>query len=471
MNDLSSKSVSVFFKEIEKLKQSFSFENEEEEKNFHKKNVLLFVYVSANLSRLMPQIPLSKHKSIFKKLLFNLQLLDVEEQNPTFFAPHFEIIDKQNSIQKAQNGQPSLFCCFHLGSYSLLPTLLTYEELNFGFLLNKTLMTRKAERFSAAHKMLCKEIEVQKSQVANSTMQLINVEENKGIWQAIRMLKEGKSLIVYADGNTGSNYSKTESKNTVGIDFLGEKLRVRQGIAFLSYVCNVPIVPVITSRSYAENELSLKRKFEFLPAIFPPSKTEINSKKKISKDKFAAQTMQTLYSILEKQVIKSATDTRKVSEWEGWIFVNMAFENLHNSKLNATRIQITKSNKNLAYVFNQDRFVLIETQTKKNDKENTKNTLFDRFTYRFFPVSELLYEIIIYFSVPKKLYLSDNEQETKKQANQNQEGNNYPILTNPDERFTDSNPKLQLSKTIISVSSLEKLIEKEILVHSNLTIE
>ena len=463
-----SQNTSTIFEEIKKLKQSFSFENEIEEQQFYRENKLLFAYVSANLFRLMSQIPYSKHKAIFEKLLFNLQLLTIEEQNPILFAPYFNIIDKGGALQKVKQGKPSLFCCFHLGSYSLLPTLLTYRNLDFGFLLNNTLYKRKAETFEKDYQNLCKHINIERKTLFHSTMQLINVEEKKGIWKAIRMLKEGKSLIIYADGNTGSNYSKKENRNTASIDFLQEKLRVRQGIAFLSYVCKIPIVPVVTSRAN-RNEFSLERKFEFLPAIIPPNFLGEDSENKTSKEEFAVETMQKLYSILEKRITENEKRTDTVSEWEGWIFVNKFFESLQKSILKSNTKKYTKANSNLLekidlhYIFNKERFVVIET--KKNEKGNYEKTLFDKFTYQFFPVSDLLYEVIVYFSAPKKLYLLDTQKEEKEQNNEKFNLNNHSLVSiNEDYHSFLAHLKLQLSETSISVSALEKLIEKEILI-------
>lgn len=457
MNNQPSHNQSIIFEELDKLKQSFSFENEEDEKNFYRKNSYLFATTSASLFRLMPQIPYSKHKSIFEKLLFNLQLLTLEEKYAEDFIQNFEIIDTENSLDKAQKGQPFLFCCFHTGAYSIIPALLANKSLDFGFLANQTLTDRKGGHFLETHRKYCEKHGI------NSTMQLINVEENKGIWQAIRMLKEGKSLIVYADGNTGSNYSKKESQNTVSIEFLGENLRVRQGIAFLSYACKVPIVPIISSR-VDDIEFSLKRKFSLLSPIYPPNFEKKNvTKEEISKEDFAAQTMQKLYSILEKEITKNETDLEKVSEWEGWIFVNKFFENLHKPISLVEETESSDSDKaKQSYIFNEKRFALIET--KKESEENQKKTLFDKFTYRFFPVSDLLYEIIIYFSVPKKLYLFDKDNERIEVDKKVIKSSNSPISTSSDSPLIDFDSKLQLSKTLISVSALEKLIEKNILV-------
>jgi hypothetical protein len=345
-----------------------------------------------------------------------------------------------------------------LGSYSLLPVLFTYKDLDFGLLLNDTLNERKEKVFSKIHQKLCQEIEVDKKKSSNSKMQLINVEEKKGIWQALRVLKEGKSLIVYADGNTGSNSSKKESQNTTGINFLDESLCVRQGIAFLSYICNVPIVPVISSRVYEKGQCSLKRKFEFLPSIYPPNfENTTSTKNKISKEEFATQTMQQLYSILEKEITKNDKNSEQISEWEGWIFVNKFFKELQKPISMATKKDFTTINTNLVdkekayYIFNEERFALIESK---------KNTLFDKFTYRFFPVSDLLYEIITYFSIPKKLYLSEqSNQQVDKKTRTN---SHAPISIHSDSTLIHS--ELQLSQTLISVSTLEKLIEKNILV-------
>jgi len=177
--------------------------------------------------------------------------------------------------------------------------------------------------------------------------------------------------------------------------------------------------------------------------------------------------MQKLYSILEKEVIKNGADAETIREWEGWIFVNKFFEELQKPILRANKKDSSAINsdsvdkKTASYIFNEERFALIET--KKENEENQKNTLFDKFTYRFFPVSDLLYEIIIYFSTPKKLYLFDNtnEQVDKKTTT----SSHSPISTNSvSESSIHFDSKLQLSKTLVSISALEKLIEKDILV-------
>lgn len=457
MNNVpSSPTLPLLFEEIEKLKQSFNFENKEDEKKFYKKNSYLFATTSASLFRLFPQIPYSKHKSIFEKLLFNLQLLNIEEKYAELFIEKFEVIDKENTLTKAQNGQPFLFCCFHTGAYSLMLGLLASKNLDFGFLSNQTLTNRKQKKYFEIHNNYCKKNNI------NSTPEFINVEENKGIWKVIRMLKEGKSLIVYADGNTGSNYSKKESQNTVRVNFLGEDLQVRKGVAFLSSMCNVPIVPILSSREITTEGLSLKRKYTLLPAIYPPTFANTKSKENTNlKEEFAIQTMQKLYTILEKEITKNGADIQQLSEWEGWIFVSKFFTHLHAptsivypKKINVTPTDLIEDidKTEIAYIFNEERFALIENTTSK--EENQNNTLFDKSNYRFFPVSDLLYEVITYFSVPKKLYLL---KEQNKQDETPQNVRNSPITIHSD--F-----KLQLSKTLIPISALEKLIKKEILI-------
>ncbi|WP_375558891.1 hypothetical protein ACE193_14255 [Bernardetia sp. OM2101] len=453
-NFTSSQNQSALFEEFEKLKKSFSFESKVDEQKFYKKNSYLFATTSASLFRLLPQVSYSQHKSIFEKLLFNIQLLNLEEKYAELFIEKFEVTDKENILVKAQNEQPFLFCCFHTGAYSILPGLLATKSLDFGFLSNQTLTDRKEKLYFELHHNYCKKHKI------NSTPEFINVEESKGIWKAIRMLKEGKSLIVYADGNTGSNYSKKESQNTVKIDFLGEDLQVRKGIAFLSYMCNAPIIPVVSSRELSTEELNLKRKYTLLPAIYPPNFADAKSKKDTNlKEEFAAQTMQKLYSILEKEITKNDTNSQQISEWEGWVFVNKFFTKLQKSIFLLEKKNADKSinNKiNPYYIFNEERFALIESQ---------KNTLFDKFTYRFFPVSDLLYEIITYFSEPKKLYLSNEDAKQHNQMNKTKTVSSYsPISTNSDSNFIYSDSKLQLSKTLVSVSALEKLIEKHILI-------
>ncbi len=489
-NPSSSQNLSALFEELKKLKKSFSFdkenpEEEENEKKFYKKNSYLFATTSASLFRLLPDIPYSKHKSIFQKILLNIKLLDIEEQNAEIFSENFEVIDTENSLIKAQKGQPFLFCCFHTGAYSLIPALLASRNLDFGFLSNKTLTQRKEKIFFEAFRKYCENYKL------NSTTQFINVEENKGIWKALRLLKGGNSLIVYADGNTGSNASKTDKQNTVKVNFLGENLLVRQGIAFLSYACQIPIVPLISNRIEDGSEFSLKRRYRFLPAIYPPNfetNSEVNlenkdfvQKENLSKEEFAVQTMQKLYSILENEIIKTSKgnqEDEQVSKWEGWIFVNKFFEDLRkpitksissikeSESIYSNEVITEKSNSD--YIFNEERFALIEGKNNdKEDNKNQKNTLFDKFNYRFFPVSDLLYEVITYFSIPKKLYLleTDNKQDKKQDTS-----SHSPI---PTDSFTNSSTnsdstltysEIQLSKTLISVTALEKLIEKQILI-------
>lgn len=440
---------SSFFEDVEKLKKTFSFENEENEKLFYKKNSYLFATTSASLFRLLPQIPFFKHKAIFEKLLYNLQLLTLEEKYVELFNKNSEVNDIENTLNKAQNGKPFLFCCFHTGAYSFIPALLANQSLDFGFLANKTLTKKKGELFIKAHHNYCQQNNL------TSTIQIIDVEESRGIWQAIRMLKEGKSLVIYADGNTGVSYStvkdkQKENQNTVKVNFLGENLRVRQGIAFLSYACSVPIIPIISNRENPTDSYNLKTNYTILPAINPPLLEKDSIKKTISKENFAQQTMQKLYSILEKEVCKN--NIERVDQWEGWIFVNKFFEELHKPLFLEKEVIFNKNKPfqekiNEHYIFNEERFAVI------NKTENQPKTLFDKFTYRFFPVSDLLYEVITYFSIPKKLYLSNYEDKQKENSSHS------PISTN---FILDS--QLQLSKTPIPIGALEKLIEKNILI-------
>jgi hypothetical protein len=79
-------------------------------------------------------------------------------------------------------------------------------------------------------------------------MQLFEVEDPRVGMALLRGLKQGRTGLIYVDGNMGPDGHKVQ-EGAVEVDFLGLKIRVKAGIARLARSMKLPILPVMTRLS------------------------------------------------------------------------------------------------------------------------------------------------------------------------------------------------------------------------------
>src|SRR5690606_9221835 len=133
---------------------------------------------------------------------------------------------------------PFIFCTFHFGSYWLLVNWLGRQNRDFSILVRQELYEQQSKLFGQYYQNMIERFGI------SSKVNILNAEEPGILLKLAREIKNGRSLVVYLDGNTGSGKPEENTQ----VNFLGRKLEVRKGIPYLSYLTGVPIIPVIQYR-------------------------------------------------------------------------------------------------------------------------------------------------------------------------------------------------------------------------------
>lgn len=132
-----------------------------------------------------------------------------------------------------------------------------------------------------------------KSEHIANRIKLLEVEEEKVSRDLIRELKQRKVGGIYVDGNMGPS-STSSKEGCITVEFFDHRISVKAGIARLSQLMKLPILPVFCIGSLAP-------RVEFGQLILPPFNNE-------DKQQHSINVMQYLYKGLQLQVEKSPAD-------------------------------------------------------------------------------------------------------------------------------------------------------------------
>ena len=132
-------------------------------------------------------------------------------------------------------------------------------------------------------------------QLANN-VELLEVENDSVSLKLIKSLKAGKIAGIYVDGNMGPG-AKINKDNCIKVNFFDFEIGVKPGIARLSTILRLPILPIFCKKNESGNEAIYFKK------IIEPA----NKKTRAEKEK---NVMQLLYRQLENEIKLSP------SEWE-----------------------------------------------------------------------------------------------------------------------------------------------------------
>lgn len=315
-------------------------------KNFH--------FMSANLNRMLPSIPQEKHKEIYHSILSYRALQGID----TKFYEHFDGVEdyEQFNMSKIEKDIPAIFVSFHLGSFRSALAFLVKKNLNVVLLIDPL-------PYKLQKKSILGQFNDMKDAFCSKSNLIIYPADRKDL--AIRLLdktKSGYSVLAFIDGNTGYNGVFNQSHST-RIDFLGQKIYMRKGLAILSYFTKCPIIPML---SVYNKELSPR--WKIYDAIYPDYSKTAND--------FADATVRKLFAIFEKALLQN------YKQWEGWLYIHkfMQLDNLkerdHNQSV--VRVEDLKVNR-LAGLFMQD----------------DKYYVLNKEDYSIIQISESIFEILL----------------------------------------------------------------------------
>lgn len=312
--------------------------------------LLQFNFVSAALRNFLPSKNAAKHFLFYKQLMSNLQVSQEDPWNNT-------VLDRAihqgttTEIENCINNGPLIICTFHCGSYRLLNQMLARRKAKVSLLLNAKVMAEQGNDFLRGYK---------ENSGEDGLLELIDADSARSAISILKAISSQRVVVAYLDGNTGAGENANENKNNSVISFLGGKIFVRSGLAYLSYKSHTPILTVVASKTAEGSNI-----LNYFPLIRPmPGE---------GKDKYINETLQKIYSYAESIIVQHP------EQWEGWLYLHkaVAADELSDSD------DPSLIDKNLGW-FNDYEYGVF---TVGND-----HFLFQKATYSFFKIDSVLYE-------------------------------------------------------------------------------
>lgn len=309
--------------------------------------------VSTALTNFLPSLPIADHANIYEEILFHkrtsaAEQLDLSVLDRIIFEGHHK------EALEILRSQPAIICTYHTGSYRMLNLYLTQQNIPFTVVLSSAVL--KSEQESLIH---------QASSITgkndNICVGFIAAEEPNALLQMIRTVKQGRSLVLYIDGNTGSGINTSRNDNSCVVHFLNSSLYARKGIAFLAARLQVPLIAVANYRT-SSNQTCMR----FFKPCFVSNTT----------NSITAMTQQ-LYDNISSIVADLP------GQWEAWLYIHkVAIPNAKESLNTSNTITNNKDH----YVFNPTSYAIMN--------HLGDCFLIDKLRYAFYTIDKQLYQYL-----------------------------------------------------------------------------
>lgn len=317
-----------------------------------------FYIVTANFLNFYPKLIKEKgYQKAFLELMWKRRLAVLDEATPERVYD-ISFTGKFDSLTK-EDGQAKIFCAYHLGSYRAIIGAMARFGKDFTLVVNKGVYENQKESITETVRRINELCGVQ------SDFEILNAEEFDTAMQMMRTLKNGKSIIAYVDGNTGTGGAFRKDEKMLKVNFMGQPIFARQGISYISFLSNAPIVPVISYRN-ADIDIILEFFNPIDPADFSSRKT------------YCKYTTEHLYDVLEQKIKAYPL------QYEAWLYLHKYLDvNDENRTLPLSKLE---SGYQEGFVFNHFRYGIF--------RMGEKPYLFDRFNYQTYELGDQEFAII-----------------------------------------------------------------------------
>ncbi|WP_313157319.1 hypothetical protein [Sphingobacterium multivorum] len=184
-----------------------------------------YALFSAHLHRYMPRLKWEQHQFIYQ------QWCNYHLPKPL----HSNLIWNTDAIESLPEAEPSILVLYHLGMHAYIPQILAENNIQFDILMDRKVFAKHQEEMSALRD-LCHE--------KGTLHSFLMSDDPSVLLKARTTMRAGRHLLIFADGNSGT---KDTLERKLKVSFLESSIYVRKGIAVLSFLLQMPIVPLAHS--------------------------------------------------------------------------------------------------------------------------------------------------------------------------------------------------------------------------------
>lgn len=189
------------------------------------------------------------------------QLYDPE--NLAFAMDNYRIIDDYGALALATQ-QAVMVSSFHFGPYNLLGAILSNEGVRFSVLANGA---KYFEQMKAYQTAKAEANELKHGPIVLTAEDVINPRDFTTMIKMMHKVRQGNSMLVYADGLEGQggyfDHSRMET-----VPFLDSEIYAKKGTASLAYKLKLPIIFAMVEQD-AEGFI-----VRFFPVLLPEDYTD-----------------------------------------------------------------------------------------------------------------------------------------------------------------------------------------------------
>lgn len=250
----------------------------------------LYHMADANLRYFFPQLGRAQSHALVADILYQ-QRMALADQRRYSLVERTRVIDDAGVFDDP--AAPRIFCTYHTGSYRHLLQLLGARGIDcLLYIAGRTLGLQGGSFVSDS-------AEAAAVHGWRGKLDTLDADNPASLLQGVRALRRGCSVVIYIDGNSGSGAA---GEREAGVEFFGRRLRARSGVAYLSHLAQVPIVPSLCRRD-GDASLSL----HFQAPIMPAGSDRTSYAIAATRDLFARL---------------AAAIADNPSQWEGWLHVH-----------------------------------------------------------------------------------------------------------------------------------------------------
>lgn len=229
---------------------------------------------------------------------------------------------------------PTIFVTLHLGCYNIIPLYLLSSGIKLCIPVTQRVYDEQISLYERTYAKFIRH--------NNVDLKFVNVETSSGFINLLRSVKNGYSLLIYIDGNSGIGGMERKDNKLMRLNFFNNPIFIRKGIGFLSIKLKLNIIPVYTylTENLKKNNMVFMSSFSHL------------------KFENEEQIIETLWNIFKEPIFHN------IGQWEPWLYADSYYVQSESS----AKIENH-------YTFNSERFSPIINNNNFYFYDNVLNKL------------------------------------------------------------------------------------------------